>query len=134
MFKIASSILASTAYKFQYQTKIANLYSPRKSKFNSSWLQLINSHKGNVDILHFSTDIRDFTAIPPSWRGSPCSSIQTNMLIPSVAIETLTSTVDRYLESAGVVELAKSVWYCAAAVCEVRPTDKGIFLSLAYIS
>ena len=56
------------------------------------------------------------------------------MLIPSVAIETLTSTVDRYLESAGVVELAKSVWYCAAAVCEVCPTDKGIFLSLAYIS
>ena len=58
---------------------------------------------------------------PASWRRNSISSVEANLLVSSVAVETLSSVVNRNHYSIRIVEFSKSVRQCPTAVNQISP-------------
>ena len=74
------------------------------------------SSQSDVDLDHLIISVGYLTSIGPcGWHGA-LSPVETYDLVTSVAIETLLSISNGNLDSIGIIELPKPVWYCSTAL------------------
>ena len=108
-YLLSHKLLAAIIYSYYHQSQLLQLVS-----------YLFSQSDVDLDYLIMSTGY--LTSVGPCGWHDALSPVQTYELAASVAIEALSSSINRDLYSTGIIELPKSVWYHSTTLLLVSPT------------